>query len=312
MKLQIEPYAANFVAVVRGIDMRRDLDQAEVDAIEKTISHYGVLVFPDQPVSAEEQLSFAEKFGPLDTGLQTKINNKVQVRFSNAAITDISNVDESGHVVKRDDKMTLLNVGNMFWHSDASYEHHPYRYSILAAQSAVSWGGATEFADLRDAYDSLDARTKALIADKVATFYSHNTRDWLGINDSVEDRSAYPPVRWPMVRTHPGSKRKVLWVDSKVTEVSGLSVPEGKALIHELIEHIGQRERVYSHSWTPGDVIMWDNRSVLHRGRRFDFTERREMRRVSTVDDSASLGIAEDHQSMNAAEQIGAGFRARR
>ena len=125
---------------------------------------------------------------------------------------------------------------------------------------------------------------------EVATFYSHHTRDWLGMNDSAPDRAAYPPVRWPMVRTHPGSRRKLLWVDNKVTEISGMSVPEGRALAHELLEHIGQREHVYSHAWRPGDVVMWDNRSVLHRGRRFDLGERREMRRVSTVDDSASLG----------------------
>jgi alpha-ketoglutarate-dependent 2,4-dichlorophenoxyacetate dioxygenase len=178
----------------------------------------------------------------------------------------------------------------MFWHSDASYEDHPFRYSILAAQSAVSWGGHTQYADLRAAYDALDERTKDLISEKVATFYSHNTRDWLGMNDSEDDRSTFPPVRWPMVRKHPGSGRNVLWVDSKVIEISGMSVPEGRALAHELIEHIGQRERVYSHGWYPNDVVMWDNRSVLHRGRRFDLSERREMRRVATVDDSSSLG----------------------
>ena len=116
------------------------------------------------------------------------------------------------------------------------------------------------------------------------------TMMFLGMQDSEQDRSAYPPVRWPMVRTHPGSGRKVLRVDNKVTEISGMSVPEGRALAHELLEHIGQRERVYSHAWTPNDVVMWDNRSVLHRGRRFDLAERREMRRVSTIDDSSSLG----------------------
>ena len=124
-------------------------------------------------------------------------------------------------------------------------------------------------------------------------FFSHNTRQWLGIDDSPADLAAYPPVRWPLVRTHPVSRRKTLWLDSKVREISGMSVPEGRALAHELLEHIGQRERVHTHRWTPGDVVMWDNRSVLHRGRRFDLTERREMRRVSTIDDAASLGTVD-------------------
>ena len=258
--------------------------------IEAAIAHFAVLIFPGQPIGQDEQVAFARTFGPLDTGLQTKIMNAVQSRLNNPAVTDISNVDVSGNVADRAHKQAMMNVGNAFWHTDSSYEHHPFRYSILAAQSAVSWGGQTQFADLRAAYDALDERTKTLIADRDATFYSHHTRDWLGMNDSEQDRSAYPPVRWPMVRTHSGSGRRVLWVDNKVKEVSGMSVPEGRALVHELLEHIGQRERVYSHTWAPGDVVMWDNRSVLHRGRRFDLGERREMRRVSTVDDSSSLG----------------------
>lgn len=288
--MRIEPNAPEFVARITGLDIRQPLSAAEVREIEDAIARYAVLVFPDQPISQDEQVAFARSFGPLDTGLQTKIMNNVQNRLNNAAVTDISNVDASGNVADRTHKQAMMNVGNAFWHTDSSYEHHPFRYSILAAQSVVSWGGHTQFADLRAAYDSLDERTKALIADRAATFYSHHTRDWLGMNDPEQDRSAYPPVRWPMVRVHPGSQRHVLWVDNKVKEVSGMSVPEGRALVHELIEHIGQREHVYDHDWTPGDVVMWDNRSVLHRGRRFDLTERREMRRVSTVDDSSSLG----------------------
>src|SRR5690606_32011117 len=155
---------------------------------------------------------------------------------------------------------------------------------------AVSWGGATEYADLRAAYDSLDDRTRELISDRTATFYSHFTRQWLGIDDGPPELRTYPPVRWPMVRTHPTTGRKVIWCDSKVCEISGMSIPEGRALAHELVEHIGQREHVYRHEWRADDVVFWDNRSVLHRGRRFDLSERREMRRVSIVDDSTALG----------------------
>lgn len=290
MTLKVEPVHPDFVAKVRGVDLSKPLSSEDVDAIERAIWQYGVLVFPDQPVTMEQQVAFTAQFGPLDTGLQTKVMNKTATRLGNDAVTDISNVNADGGIADKMHKMALLNVGNAFWHTDASYEDHPFRYSILAAVTAVSWGGHTQFADLRDAYDNLDDRTKALIADRTAIFYSHNTRIQLGIEDTAADMAAYPPVRWPMVRTHPGSGRKVLWIDSKVNEISGMSVPEGRALAHELIEHIGQRERVYSHGWTPNDVVMWDNRSVLHRGRRFDLNERREMRRVSTKDDSSSLG----------------------
>lgn len=291
MSINFDAIQDGFAARVRGVDLSRPLDPEAVRQIEDLIWQYGVLHFPDQPITIEQQIAFAQQFGPLDSGLQTKLMNKVVTRLKNDVVTDISNVAADGEVADRYHKMALLNVGNSAWHSDSSYEQHPFRYSILAAVTAVSWGGETQFANLYAAYDALDERTKADIADRTAVFYSHNTRIQLGIQDNTEDYSAYPPVRWPMVRTHPGSGRKVLWIDSKVTEISGMSVPEGRAFVQELLEHAGRPERVYSHTWSPGDVIMWDNRSTLHRGRRFDLTERREMRRVSTKDDSTALGF---------------------
>lgn len=287
--LIIDPMRPGFVARVTGVDLRKPLDETVIRAIEQAIWTYAVLVFPDQALSVDEQVAFGQHFGSLDTGLQEKLLGKVQTRLGSDAVSDISNVSADGSVADRRHKQAMMNVGNQFWHTDSSYEHHPFRYSILAAQCAVSWGGDTEFADLRAAWDELDARTREYIADRTGVFFSHNTRRWLGIDDTAEDLAAYPPVRWPLIRTHPETGRKVLWIDSKVCEISGLSVPEGRALAHELLEHIGQRERVYAHSWAAGDVVMWDNRSVLHRGRRFDMAERREMRRVSTVDDAASL-----------------------
>ena len=294
MRLDLAPVTPDFVAVARGVDLNVPLGADMVAAIVRAMNTYGVLVFPDQPLSQDEQVAFAEQFGPLDSGLQTKLMNRVQSRLKHNTITDISNVDAATNdVAHRDNKMSILNTGNQFWHSDSSYDHYPYRYSILAAVTAVSWGGQTEFADLRAAYDSLDERAKQFIKDKEGTFFSHNTRQALGIDDSPEEMQAYPPVRWPLVRTHPGSGRRVLWCDSKVCAISGLRKHEGRALAFDLIEHAGQREHVYSHTWHPGDVVMWDNRATLHRGRRFDPTERREMRRVSTVDDVHSLGYAD-------------------
>lgn len=286
----VKAITPGFVAEISDIDLCQPLNDGQRDQIEKEIHTFAVLVFRRQPITPDQQVAFASRFGPLDTGLQTKLLNKVQTRLGHAALSDISNVNASGEVADRKHKQTIMTVGNMYWHSDASYEHHPFRYSILSSQAAVSWGGHTQFADLRAAYDNLDETTRDLIADKEAIFYANYTRDFLGIEDDEAQRRTYPPVRWPMVRTHPGSGRKLIWVDNKVFKVSGMSVPEGRVLVHELLEHIGQREHVYSHRWEADDVVMWDNRSVLHRGRRFDLNERREMRRVSTVDDSASLG----------------------
>ncbi len=290
MPLTITPVQGDFVARVTGVDLRRPLNQAERDAVVAACDAYGVLVFPGQLLEKEELVAFGDQFGSIDTTLQTKLLNRVQNRLGLDTVTDISNLDASGEVAPPEHWQTITTVGNRFWHSDGSYKHTPIRYSILNAVTAVSSGGATQYADLRAAHDRLDPATRAWISDKVGIFWSHNTRDWLHIPDSEAERSAFPKTRWPLIRTHPGSGRKVLWCDSKVYAIEGMPLPEGRALTHELIEHIGQREHVYSHAWTPGDLVMADNRCTVHRGRRFDHRERREMRRVETVDDSCSLG----------------------
>jgi alpha-ketoglutarate-dependent 2,4-dichlorophenoxyacetate dioxygenase len=292
MPLKLEPVTGRFVARVSGIDLREPLAAADRDAIVGACDTYGVLVFPGQHLAADELVAFGHAFGDVDTTLQQKLLNHVQNRLGMDTVTDISNVDAAGNVAGAEHWQTITTIGNRFWHSDGSYKDRPIRYSILNAVTAVGYGGETQYADLRAAYDSLDDVTKALLADKIGVFWSHNTRDWLKIPDSETERLAFPKARWPLVRTHPGSGRTVLWCDSKVYAIEGLSLPEGRALAHELIEHIGQREHVYSHKWQAGDLVMADNRSAVHRGRRFVHSERREMRRVETNDDARSLGYA--------------------
>lgn len=289
--MQIEAVTPQFVARVTGIDLRHPVTPAERDAIVAAADTYAVLLFPSQHLSKEELVAFGHTFGEVDTTLQKKLMNHIQNRLGTDEVTDISNVDAQGQVAAPDHWQTITTIGNRFWHSDGSYKELPIRYSILNAVTAAGYGGETQYADLRAAYDALDDVTRGLIADKVGRFWSHNTRDQLKIPDSDAERSAFPKSRWPMVRTHPGSGRKLLWCDSKCCEIEGMSVPEGRALVHELIEHIGQREGVYSHSWEPGDLVMADNRATVHRGRRFNHAERREMRRVETIDDVRSLGV---------------------
>ena len=290
MALTFDPVTADFVAVATGIDLHRPLDEADRAAIVAAADRYAVLVFPDQLLEKEELVAFGNAFGEVDTTLQKKLMHRVQNRLGLDTVSDISNLDADGNVAGPEHWQTITTVGNRFWHSDGSYKDRPIRYSILNAVTAVGQGGATQYADLRAAYDALDDATRALIADKVGIFWSHNTRDWLKIEDSEAERSAFPKARWPLVRTHAGSGRKLLWCDSKVYAIEGMPLAEGRALAHELIEHIGQRERVYSHAWRPGDLILYDNRATVHRGRRFDHSQRREMRRVETQDDSRSLG----------------------
>lgn len=285
MPLDLEPVGEEFVARATGVDLARLLGEQDRQAIVAACDRYAVLVFPGQHLTPEELVRFGNAFGEVDTTLQKKLLNHVQNRLGMDTVTDISNVDAEGRVAGPDHWQTITTVGNRFWHSDGSYKDLPIRYSILNAVTAVEYGGETQYADLRAAYDSLDDVTRDLIADKVGVFWSHNTRDWLKIPDTEAERSAFP-------KAHPGSGRKVLWCDSKVWAIEGMPLPEGRALAHELIEHIGRREHVYSHKWQPGDLVMYDNRATVHRGRRFIHSERREMRRVETTDDVHSLGYA--------------------
>jgi alpha-ketoglutarate-dependent 2,4-dichlorophenoxyacetate dioxygenase len=165
-------------------------------------------------------------------------------------------------------------------------------YSMLHALVTPSWGGDTEFADLRAAYDTLDSRTRATIADLRAEHHSLHTRLLLG-DDAYTDeqKKQIPPAVWPVVDTHPGSGRKVLFVGVHACQIIGKSTAESRLLLSDLLEHATQRERVYTHKWEVGDLVMWDNRATVHRGRRFDLNERRELRRT-TVNDTPEAMLA--------------------
>ncbi|MEZ5743326.1 MAG: TauD/TfdA family dioxygenase [Sphingomonadaceae bacterium] len=287
---QIEQVGPGFAARVTGIDLREPLAAESVQALEAAIWDHGVLVFPGQHLEQEQQVAFTEQFGELYCGVQMKLLKEQNARMRHPALSEISNIGKDGEPVGPGYAMANIAVGTWQWHSDAVYEDRPFRYSVLSSQVAVSWGGQTQFADMRAAWDALDPRLQALVEGREATFYSHHNRHCLGLGDAAKWLRTHPPVRWPMVRRHPGSGRKVLWVDTRVIEISGMTVPEGRTLAADLVEHATQRERVYSHDWVTGDVIMYDNRSVLHRARRYDFNEPRHMRRVATIDDSRALG----------------------
>jgi alpha-ketoglutarate-dependent 2,4-dichlorophenoxyacetate dioxygenase len=176
-------------------------------------------------------------------------------------------------------------LANQLWHSDSSFQNPPACYSMLHSLTNPAKGGETEFADLRAAYDALTEDTKREIENLRAQHYALYSRINLGdTNWTEEQKSALPPVEWPLVRTHPGSGRKLLFVGVHATHIIGMHVGEGRLLLAELLEHATQREFIYRHTWRVNDLVMWDNRCVLHRGRRYDYTQRRELRRVSTED----------------------------
>lgn len=283
MQIQLNPLHPVFVAEASGIDLTQPLSASDVRAINAAMNQYGVLVWRNQPLTAQQQIQFAAAFGPLDIGLKRVFQRKE--RLEDERLIDISNVDAEGNVAKRDSPKNLSNYANQLWHSDSSFMQPRAAYSMLSCLIKPSWGGNTEFADLRYAYDTLDERTKETIQDLKAEHYALHTRLILGDEAYTdEQKKLIPPAVWPIVDTHPGSGRKVLFVGVHARQIMDYPTAESRLLLLDLLEHATRREGVYAHQWAVGDLVMWDNRSTLHRGRRFDITERREMRRTTIND----------------------------
>jgi alpha-ketoglutarate-dependent 2,4-dichlorophenoxyacetate dioxygenase len=285
--LQLRPLneKIGFAAEASGIALKK-VSGSEAGEIEAALDRYAVLVWRGQPLTEDEQIALARHYGPLDVGL--KKARKRPGRYAREESIDISNVTAEGRLYDRAHTATISNLANQLWHSDSSFRKPASKYSMLSAIVVPEQGGETEYADLRAAYDSLSPDLKNQIQDLSAEHYAWHSRAWLGDAITEEQARIFPPVEWPLVRTHPGSKRKVLFVGIHCTKVPGMTLAEGRVLLADLLEHATQRERVYRHLWRPGDLVMWDNRCTLHRGRRFDLAARRELRRVTCEEAAAA------------------------
>ena len=283
MTLTITRLHPHFVGEASGVDLSRPLAPETVAAIDAAMNEHAVLVFRDQPLTQTQQLELAKSFGPLDMGF--KKMKKQADRMEHAELADISNVGADGGPVDRTDRKIVSNVANQLWHSDSSFQQPAARYSMLAAVRVAPRGGDTEYADLRAAYDALDDDLKAEIDGLVTEHYALHSRFLLGDTEYTEaQRNLIPPVKWPLVRVHAGSGRKVLFVGAHARSIDGMTVAEGRMLLMDLLEHATRPEFVYTHKWRPGDLVIWDNRCTLHRGRRFDLDQPRELRRATTLD----------------------------
>lgn len=280
MTLQLKPLQP-FAAEASGIDLRQPLTPVQVRAIEHAMDRHAVLVWRDQPLTQDEQIAFAKALGPLDMGLR-KLKGGPH-RFKYAELADISNVKVDGEVAGREHAKIVGNVANQLWHSDSSFQKPRAKYSMLSAVTVPRFGGETEFADLRMAYDALPDWRKKQIEGLTAIHYALHSRFLLGDTQYTEEqRNSIPPAEWPLVQTDPRSGRKILFVGVHACEVKDMTIAEGRMLLLDLLEHATQREFVYQHHWQVGDLVMWDNTATAHRGRWFDFSERRELRRATT------------------------------
>jgi alpha-ketoglutarate-dependent 2,4-dichlorophenoxyacetate dioxygenase len=280
------PIGNEFVAEVAGIDLRETLDEAAASSIHAAMDRYAVLVFHDQPVTDEQQIAFTKSLGKIELNTANNVTRLDQRRLG-IEMSDISNLDRQGNMLTRDDRRRAFNLGNRLWHSDSSFKAGGSKYSMLSARVIPSVGGETEFADMRAAYDALDAATKAEIEDLVTEHSLMFSRAQIGFTDfTADERVKFAPVRHRLVRTNPITGRKSLFLSSHIGGIVGWPAPEALAFVRDLAEHATQRQFVYSHAWRQHDLVMWDNRQTMHRARRYrDMGEVRDLRRTTLEGD---------------------------
>jgi alpha-ketoglutarate-dependent 2,4-dichlorophenoxyacetate dioxygenase len=287
--LTVTPLQPEFGARIEGIDLRHPLSDSEFAALEAAIARYGVLVFPAQALDDEQQMAFAARFGPVEAS--RAVVDVEKQRLANARMNDISNLDEKGEILAADDRRRFFNLGNRLWHSDSSFKATPAKHSLLHARVIPPEGGETEFADMRAAWDALPAARQAELRDLICDHSLIFSRSQLGFAEWTEaERRQFAPVPQRLVRRHLESGRTALFLSSHIGRIHGMPVPEALMLIRDLLEHATQPRFVYTHRWTVGDLVMWDNRCTLHRGRAYDDQRhKRDMRRVTLSDVAPTL-----------------------
>ena len=284
MAITVCPVTPNFAAEIGDVDLSAPLAPSDLADIKDAFATFAALIFPDQHLSQDQHLDFARYFGPLETTIALhRKDAQLRVRKEFA---DVSNLGPDNEVWGKESRQRMFQLGNRLWHTDSSFKRIPALASLLYARSIPPIGGHTEFADERAAYDALSDAMKRRLDTLVAEHSIFNSRAKLGFsNFSDEERQGLPPVPQVLVRTLRDSGRKSLYLASHAGRIFGMSEPEGRALIDELVAHATQRQFIYTHRWRIHDLVIWDNRCTMHRGTDFDDLRwKRDMQRATVCD----------------------------
>jgi len=276
MRVQITD--ATLGAVVQDVDLAA-IDDAQFAEIEAAWHRHAVLVFQDQHLTDEQHLAFTRRFGRLEKGLKRGP--------ASARVGYITNVTKEGAIADPQSLQVRFSSGNSGWHTDSSYKRVGAKASILAAHEVPSVGGETEWADMRAAYDALDEASKSWLAERVAVHsyvFSHAPHGGLELLNEREVADL-PLVQHAVVRTHPATGRKNLFVGRHASHILGEDEHESRALLRQLTSDACQPPRIWKHRWQPGEIALWDNRCVLHRGHAFPSDQRRVMARSTVAGD---------------------------
>ena len=276
--ISVTRLAPSVAARVDGVDITRPLEDGAFAEIRAAFEEHSVLVFPGQPLSDEAQVAFSRRFGPLEVTLSA--NPAAGTPFARQSNLDI----RTGAVIPSDDRRMIYQQANMLWHSDSSFKRVPALCSLLSARIVPPEGGATEFASTRAAYPALPDALKRRVETAVAVHDFSWSRDQVRPGFfTAEERAVYPPVRHPVVRANPANGRKCLFLGAHASHIERLPIDEGRALLAELLAHVTQPRFRYRHEWTEGDLVVWDNRCVLHRATPYDSTRFKRLLQRTTV-----------------------------
>ena len=279
MAIATRPLHPLFGVEVLGLDLRR-IDDDTFRQVAAAFDDHSVLLFRGQPLTDDEQIAFSQRFGPLEKTIRTIASQPRDL----PEISNLSNVDVENRLIPRGDKRNLFNAGNQMWHSDSSFKRVPAMASLLSAREVPPEGGETEWASMRVGYERLPEENRRGLDGRVAIHSFVYSRGLIG--DALlppEHAAQVPPVPQALVRANPGNGRRAFFVGSHACEIVGMPTAEARALLRELLEGATRPELVYTHRWAPGDLVMWDNRAVLHRGRPWDENRYRRVMHRTTV-----------------------------
>jgi alpha-ketoglutarate-dependent 2,4-dichlorophenoxyacetate dioxygenase len=292
MTIKTRELHPGFAAEIGGLNLSERSDDSVIADIRTAVDAYPVLVFRDQHLTDAQLRDFGARFGPLEIGRYAARPGRR--RLAIPQIGDISNLDEDNRVRALDDRRRLDSLGNRLWHTDASYMPVPVVLGLLHAVTlpppSPLGNGETEFADMRAAYDALPHATQHVVDPLIAEHNVFWSRSQIGFTDfPAGEREHYPPSRQRLVRRHRVTGRRSLYLSAHASHIVGWPVADGRLLLLDLNTHATQRKFVYSHTWRTGDLVIWDNRWTMHRGRPHDENQPRDLRRATTLDSGSTL-----------------------
>ena len=278
MTIEVTRLTPCFAARIDGADLCRPLDDTSWAAIRAAFEEHSVLVFRGRPLDDEAQIAFSRRFGPLE--VTRSMNPAAGTPFARQSNLDI----ETGEVIPPDDRRMVYQIANMLWHTDSSFKPVPALCSLLSGRIVPPEGGATEFANARAAYPSLPQPLRRRVETAMAVHDFAWSRDQVRPGFfTAKERAEYPPVRHPIVRANPVNGRRALFLGAHASHVEGLAVEEGRALLRTLLDHVTRPEFCYRHEWQEGDLVIWDNRCVLHRATPYDTARHKRLMQRTTV-----------------------------